>query len=69
MQGKHGSVSADFLGKNKNKSTCIKSVKLNGETVTDKEVIANAFNDVLLLLVVNYLHNKQTLLILNLILI
>ena len=34
-----------LLGKNKNKSTCIESVKLNGETVTDKEVIANAFNE------------------------
>ena len=65
MQGKHGSVSTDFLGRTKTNlhDICIESVKLNGETVTDKEVIANAFNDFLLLLVVNYLHNKQALLI------
>ena len=34
-----------LLGKNKNKSACVESVKLNGEIVTDKEVIASAFND------------------------
>ena len=45
MQEKHGNVSIHFSEKNKNKSACIESVKLNGEIVTDKEVIASAFND------------------------
>ena len=45
IQGKHGNILTVFLEKNKGKRGNIDSVKVDDDIITEKDKIANAFNN------------------------